>query len=73
MPRRAPPDNDIPRTLWIAADAARRISECEPLQSIEDEPLDALYHLIGFELQDRQRRELADAVFASTHDHKRST
>jgi len=44
------------RDHWIAANAAARIAECEPIENIESEALDALATWIQFELQDRTLR-----------------
>ena len=47
---------DAARTLYIAADAALRFVQGEPLESIETEPLEALSAVVDAELQDRERR-----------------
>lgn len=48
---------DTARSHWIAAQAAGRISDGEPLSSIETEPLEALCDWLRAELIDRDLRD----------------
>lgn len=51
--------HDLSRSRWIAQSAVARMFNGDSIESIETEPLEALYHFIGFELQDRDLRERA--------------
>lgn len=48
---------EVSRDKWLAALAAIRIGQAEPLSSIETEPLEALKDWITFELMDRDLKD----------------